>query len=96
MNLPAPAQAVLDFWFGAPDDPTHGQRRPAWFQKDPQFDATIADRHAALLGGPQDPTSPAMNPFGRMVTLEAVLRMPACLSGFAAFYFCDSRLVASP
>lgn len=40
-----------------------------------QFDETIADRHAALEGGPQDPTSPAMNPFGRMVTLEDVLRM---------------------
>lgn len=40
-----------------------------------EFDTTIADRHAALLGGPQDPSAPAMNPFGRMVTLEAVLRM---------------------
>jgi uncharacterized protein (TIGR03083 family) len=40
-----------------------------------EFDESIADRHAALLAGPQDPTTPAMNPFGRMVTLEAVLRM---------------------
>ena len=40
-----------------------------------EFDESVADRHAALLAGPQDPTTPAMNPFGRMVTLEAVLRM---------------------
>lgn len=40
-----------------------------------EFDATIRDRHAALLAGPQELASPATNPFGRRVTLEAVLRM---------------------
>jgi uncharacterized protein (TIGR03083 family) len=40
-----------------------------------EFDASLADRHAALLAGPQEPATPTMNPFGRMVTLEAVLRM---------------------
>jgi uncharacterized protein (TIGR03083 family) len=40
-----------------------------------EFDTTIADRHAALLSGPQDPATPATNPFGKRVTLEAVLRM---------------------
>jgi uncharacterized protein (TIGR03083 family) len=40
-----------------------------------EFDATIADRHAALLAGPTDPGAPAVNPFGRTTTLEAVLRM---------------------
>lgn len=40
-----------------------------------EFDDTVAARHAALLAGPTDATTPAMNPFGRMVTLEAVLRM---------------------
>lgn len=40
-----------------------------------EFDATIADRHAALQAGPQDPMTPAVNPFGKRVTLEAVLRM---------------------
>jgi uncharacterized protein (TIGR03083 family) len=40
-----------------------------------EFDATIADRHAALLAGPTDPDAPAVNPFGRTTTLEAVLRM---------------------
>jgi uncharacterized protein (TIGR03083 family) len=40
-----------------------------------EFDESIADRHAALLAGPDDPTTPAMNPFGRMASLETVLRM---------------------
>lgn len=34
-------QAVLDFWFGRPGDPRHGQSRPEWFVKDPAFDEAI-------------------------------------------------------
>lgn len=40
-----------------------------------EFDATIAERHAALLAGPQEPSAAAPNPFGRTSTLQAVLRM---------------------
>jgi uncharacterized protein (TIGR03083 family) len=40
-----------------------------------EFDATIADRKAALLSGPKDPNAPAVDPFGRATTVEAVLRM---------------------
>lgn len=40
-----------------------------------EFDATIADRHAALRAGPQDLDTPARDPFGRPSTLEGVLRM---------------------
>ena len=36
--------AVLDFWFGAPDNPGHTQARKAWFGKDPAFDAEIRRR----------------------------------------------------
>lgn len=43
------AQAVLDFWFGPPDDPQHGQPRAAWFRKDPAFDASIRERFGALI-----------------------------------------------
>jgi uncharacterized protein (DUF924 family) len=43
------AQAVLDFWFGTPADPGYGQPRPAWFRKDPAFDAAIAQRFGALI-----------------------------------------------
>ncbi|MBX3607487.1 MAG: DUF924 domain-containing protein [Piscinibacter sp.] len=42
-------QAVLDFWFGAPGTPAHGQRRPEWFRKDPAFDAAIAARFGPLI-----------------------------------------------
>ncbi len=43
------ARDVLDFWFGPPDDPGHGQPRAAWFRKDPAFDATIRERFGALI-----------------------------------------------
>lgn len=47
--LPDEARAVLDFWFGASGDPAHGQRRRAWFEKDPAFDAQIAARFGTLI-----------------------------------------------
>jgi uncharacterized protein (DUF924 family) len=42
------AQAVLDFWFGAPGTATHGRPRPEWFRKDAAFDDEIRRRFAAL------------------------------------------------
>jgi len=55
----ASAREVLDFWFGSPGSPQHGQTRAEWFRKDPVFDAQIADRfgplvQAALAGGLRD------------------------------------------
>jgi uncharacterized protein (DUF924 family) len=41
------AQRVLDFWFGAPDSPQAGQRRPEWFRKSDAFDASIRERFFA-------------------------------------------------
>lgn len=35
---------ILDFWFGHKEDPHYGQRRKAWFIKDPNFDQEIASR----------------------------------------------------
>lgn len=43
------ALAVLDFWFGPPDDPGHAQPRPQWFRKDDAFDAEIRTRFGALI-----------------------------------------------
>jgi len=43
------ALEVLDFWFGPPDDPGHRLSRPAWFRKDPDFDAEIGRRFGALV-----------------------------------------------
>src|SRR5690349_9486009 len=45
---PPAAQAVLDFWFGAPGDPHFGQRRAVWFKADPAFDQAV-DTHCAAL-----------------------------------------------
>ena len=47
--LPAEAQAVLDFWFGAPTSAEFGQARKAWFAKDDAFDQSIRDRFGALI-----------------------------------------------
>jgi len=43
------AQAVLDFWFGAPDSPDYGQMRKIWFRKDAAFDALLCERFGALI-----------------------------------------------
>ena len=42
-------RSVLDFWFGAPDDPDHGRPREAWFRKDDAYDAAIRARFGALV-----------------------------------------------
>ncbi len=38
---PQGAQAVLDFWFGAPGSPEHGRPRDAWFRKSAAFDREV-------------------------------------------------------
>jgi uncharacterized protein (DUF924 family) len=42
--VPSSPQEVLDFWFGPEDDPEYGKFRPAWFQKDEDFDREIRER----------------------------------------------------
>jgi uncharacterized protein (DUF924 family) len=37
------ATAILDFWFGYPDDPNYGKVQPFWFDKQPDFDAKVRD-----------------------------------------------------
>ena len=39
---------VLEFWFGAPGSPGHGEPREAWFKKDPAFDSEISGRFRPL------------------------------------------------
>jgi uncharacterized protein (DUF924 family) len=41
------ADALLEFWFGGPDDPARDQWRPVWFKPDPAFDAALRERFAA-------------------------------------------------
>ena len=49
LNIPDDAQAVLDFWFGAPGDAEHGTARALWFRKSDATDREIAQRFAAVI-----------------------------------------------
>jgi len=56
VNLPERASALLDFWFGPPDDPARLQQRRIWFGGPPEYDAALreaflADYEAAAGGG---------------------------------------------
>lgn len=73
------AQAVLDFWFGAPGAPEHGQLRPEWFRKDSGFDAVITQRfgarvEAALAGRLADWATSADAALARILVLDQFTR----------------------
>ena len=78
----ADAQAVLDFWFGAPDDPGQGQTRPQWFRRDAAFDAAIVQRFGplierALIGGIDDWIAVPFTPLpalARVIVLDQFTR----------------------
>ena len=46
--MPTSPQDVLDFWFGSPSDPSYGEFRQAWFEKDEAFDAEVSERFGEL------------------------------------------------
>jgi uncharacterized protein (DUF924 family) len=48
-DLPLPALAVLEFWFGPRNTPAWGQERPEWFRKDDAYDEQIRSRFGALI-----------------------------------------------
>ena len=55
VTLPDRARALLDFWFGLPDDPGREQHREIWFKATDEFDAALrreflADYEAAAAG----------------------------------------------
>jgi uncharacterized protein (DUF924 family) len=47
MNIPERATALIDFWFGPPEDPTRLQHRQIWFRSTPEYDATLRDAFLA-------------------------------------------------
>ena len=54
-DLPDRAQALLDAWFGLPDDPEREKQREVWFKSTADFDAALrrdflADYEAAAAG----------------------------------------------
>jgi uncharacterized protein (DUF924 family) len=81
MHDPGPQQ-VLDYWFGAADDPGHLKPRPEWFRKDPNLDATIVQRFGllieqALVGGIDDWVAPplaALPALARVIVLDQFTR----------------------
>jgi uncharacterized protein (DUF924 family) len=75
IDLPAPARAVLDFWFG--DAPL--AQRAEWFRKDPAFDAQIRARfgtliEAALAGAHADWDAAPAGALARIVVLDQFTR----------------------
>src|SRR5215831_5825725 len=55
VTLPDRATALIDFWFGPPDDPAREQHRDIWFRATEDFDAALrrefrADHEAAAVG----------------------------------------------
>ncbi len=54
MSLPPDAQAVLDFWFGAPGSDTYGRQRKLWFVKRDETDAHIREHFGALTDSALD------------------------------------------
>jgi uncharacterized protein (DUF924 family) len=38
------AKAILEFWFGQPDEPSYGKSRQFWFSKQPDFDEELRTR----------------------------------------------------
>ncbi|HEY9803518.1 MAG TPA: DUF924 family protein [Leptolyngbyaceae cyanobacterium] len=40
----SPAQGILQFWFGHPDEPNYGKSKPFWFIKNPEVDEELKTR----------------------------------------------------
>ena len=79
MIMDAQAQAVLDFWFLAPDNPGHGQSRAEWFRKDDAFDAQIRERFGALIdtaidGGLRDWAATPRGALAQILVLDQFTR----------------------
>lgn len=99
------AQAVLDFWFGAPGEPQHLQPRAEWFRKDAAFDAAIRTRfgaliEAALRGELGGWTAPPQAAVARIIVLDQFTRnalrdQPRMYAGDAQALAAAQALVAS-
>ena len=71
--------AVLDFWFGPPDDPGHRLPRPAWFRKDPAFDQQVRERfgptiEAALAGRLERWAAEPLSALAQVIVLDQFTR----------------------
>jgi len=96
MEADPTAQAVLDFWFGAPGSARHGAERDFWFRKDAALDAEIAARFGAAietaLAGGFAALSPC-TPLGCIILTKSV---HPSLEGMNAIVIGRSNLVGRP
>ncbi|WP_431262837.1 DUF924 family protein [Roseateles chitinivorans] len=90
---PAPAQRVLNEWFGLPGGAQDGQVQMKWFKKDAAFDAALRERFGpvidqALQGGLREWDSTAWGALARILVLDQFTRnvhrdTPASFAGDA-------------
>jgi uncharacterized protein (DUF924 family)/GNAT superfamily N-acetyltransferase len=78
-NPPERARALLDFWFGAPDDPDRDRHRPIWFKSTDEFDAALrrdflADYEAAAGGSLSSWEASAHGALALLLLLDQVPR----------------------
>lgn len=103
--IPDEARAVLDFWFGAPGTPGHGESRAAWWTKDEAFDAEIRTRFGAgieraLRGeheawGEEAPSALAQVLLLDQFTRNAYRGSPRAFAGDARALAAASRMVGA-
>ena len=73
------ARALLDFWFGGPDDPQRLHHRQIWFRSTPEFDAAVragfaADHDAAVAGALAEWEAEAETALALVMLLDQVPR----------------------
>jgi uncharacterized protein (DUF924 family) len=95
--IDAQAQQVLDFWFGAVDDPQHLSPRSQWFAKDAEFDAQIRTRFGSLIehalgGGLSGWLDPAGSALAQILVLDQFTRN--VFRGSARAFAGDARALA--
>lgn len=78
-KLPGRAQALLDFWFGAPDDPDRERHRDIWFHGTEEFDAALrreflADYEAVIAGELRDWEASAEGALALILLLDQIPR----------------------
>ena len=77
--LPARAQALLDFWFGPPDEPERLHHKQIWFRSTPEYDAAVrqnfaADHDAAVAGAFAAWEDAPLSALARVMLLDQVPR----------------------
>src|SRR6187401_3456443 len=92
------AQAVLDFWFGAPGSPARGKARAEWFRKDDAFDDEIRRRfgeaiEVTLAGGLGEWCTNAEGSLARILLLDQFTRN--AYRGTARAFAGDQRALAT-